>query len=65
MSGYQVIYYMIPSTKSYSRRETICIHARGSYKALVTGRQIPKPSGIGSRELLTRRLRLADQNTSQ
>ena len=38
---------------------------RGSYKATVTGGQIPKPSGIGSRELLARRLRLADLNTSQ
>ena len=43
--------------------------ARGSYKAAMTGGQIPKPSGIGSRELLARRLRLTlrrtDQNTSQ
>ena len=39
--------------------------ARGSYKAAVTGAQIPEPSGIGSRELLLRRLRLTDQNTSQ
>ena len=31
----------------------------------VTAGQIPKPSGIGSRELLiSARLRLADQNTS-
>ena len=39
--------------------------ARGSYKAAVTVGQIPKPSGIGSRELSRRQLRLADQNTSQ
>ena len=40
---------------------------RGSYKAAVTGRQIPKPAGIGSREVLARRLRIADQheNTSK
>ena len=31
----------------------------------MTGGQIPKPSGIRSRELLAWRLRLADQNTSQ
>ena len=31
----------------------------------MTGAQIPEPSGIGSRELLLRRLRLTDQNTSQ
>ena len=35
--------------------------ARGCYKAAVTGGQIPEPSRIGSRELLARRLRLADQ----
>ena len=39
--------------------------ARGCYKAAVTGGQNPDPSRIGSRELLARRLRLADQNTSQ
>ena len=39
--------------------------ARGCYKAAVTGRQIPEPSRIVSRELLARLLRLADQNTSQ
>ena len=38
---------------------------RGSYKATVTGGQIPKPLGIGSRELLAQRLRLADRNTPQ
>ena len=38
--------------------------ARGSHKAAVTGGQIPEPYGIGSRELLARRLRLIDQNTS-
>ena len=39
--------------------------ARGSYKAAVTGGQIPEPSGIGSRKHLARWLQLADQNTSQ
>ena len=39
--------------------------ARGSYKAAVTVAQIPKPSGIGGRELLARRFRLANQNTLQ
>ena len=39
--------------------------ARGCYKAAVTGGQISEPSRIGSRELLERRLRLTDQNTSQ
>ena len=39
--------------------------ARGSYKAAVTVGQILKPSGIGSRELLARRFRLADQNSQR
>ena len=39
--------------------------AQGSYKAAVTSGEVPEPSGIGSRELLARRLQLANQNTSQ
>ena len=39
--------------------------ARGSYKTGVTVGRIPKPSGIGRREPLARRLQQADQNTSQ
>ena len=39
--------------------------ARGSYKAAVTGGQIPEPLGIGSRELLARQLRPTNQNSSQ
>ena len=39
--------------------------ARRSYKTRVTVGRIPKPSGIGRREPLARRLRQADQNTSQ
>jgi len=39
--------------------------AQRSCKAAVTVRQTPKPSGIGSQELLAWRLQMANQNTSQ
>jgi len=50
---------------SVHKRTLMSQIAQGSYKAAVTVIQIPKPSGIGSRELLAWRLQLADQNTSQ
>ena len=53
----------IPRCPEKSVNVTNCARILQSHSR--TGGQIPEPSGIGSRELLSRRLRLADQNTSQ